>query len=99
MNINESLQYNPSSSALFCVTPAQAPRAVSTSASLRWTCSRPGAQRAVECHVLTRRGSNRDFARFVRETGYVTEAEVFGDSFVLEKFISEAETTKITMMA
>lgn len=34
--------------------------------------------------------SNKDFARFVDETGYRTDAEVFGDSFVFRDEISEA---------
>ena len=42
--------------------------------------------------------SNADFAEFVKETQYVTDAEKFGDSFVLEGMISEAEKEKITMM-
>jgi sulfatase modifying factor 1 len=42
--------------------------------------------------------SNADFAAFVQDTGYVTEAEVFGNSFVMEYFISEAEKAKIKNM-
>ena len=42
--------------------------------------------------------SNADFAEFVRETGYVTEAEKFGNSFVAEYYISEAEKAKIKSM-
>eukprot|EP00042_Codosiga_hollandica_P038809 m.318903 g.318903 ORF g.318903 m.318903 type:complete len:367 (+) comp55488_c0_seq34:25-1125(+) len=42
--------------------------------------------------------SNADFAKFVRATNYQTEAERFGDSFVLELFISPAELAKITNM-
>uniref|UniRef100_A0A8C5JMQ8 Sulfatase modifying factor 1 n=1 Tax=Junco hyemalis TaxID=40217 RepID=A0A8C5JMQ8_JUNHY len=34
--------------------------------------------------------SNRDFESFVNATGYVTEAEKFGDSFVFEGMLSEA---------
>lgn len=35
--------------------------------------------------------SNRDFLKFVRETGYKTEAEEFGDSFVFEMQVPEEE--------
>ncbi|XP_050315072.1 formylglycine-generating enzyme-like [Anthonomus grandis grandis] len=35
--------------------------------------------------------SNRDFYDFVRETGYKTEAETFGDSFVFEMALSEGQ--------
>ncbi|KAI1234582.1 hypothetical protein IHE44_0003640 [Lamprotornis superbus] len=34
--------------------------------------------------------SNQDFERFVNSTGYITEAEKFGDSFVFEGMLSEA---------
>uniref|UniRef100_A0A8D2Q0M1 Formylglycine-generating enzyme n=2 Tax=Zosterops lateralis melanops TaxID=1220523 RepID=A0A8D2Q0M1_ZOSLA len=34
--------------------------------------------------------SNQDFERFVSSTGYITEAEKFGDSFVFEGMLSEA---------
>ena len=40
--------------------------------------------------------SNAEFERFVNETGYVTEAERFGDSFVLEARISEEVKKDIT---
>lgn len=40
--------------------------------------------------------SNDDFADFVRTTGYRTEAEVFGDSFVFEGLISEEVKSKIS---
>jgi sulfatase modifying factor 1 len=33
--------------------------------------------------------SNAEFNRFVLETGYVTEAETFGNSFVMESFLSD----------
>lgn len=33
--------------------------------------------------------SNAEFDKFVRETGHKTEAETFGDTFVMETFISE----------
>ena len=41
--------------------------------------------------------SNADFAEFVAATGHVTDAERFGDSFVMELFLSDAELAKITM--
>ncbi|XP_062356446.1 formylglycine-generating enzyme isoform X2 [Cinclus cinclus] len=34
--------------------------------------------------------SNQEFERFVNSTGYITEAEKFGDSFVFEGMLSEA---------
>ncbi|XP_075225019.1 formylglycine-generating enzyme [Lycorma delicatula] len=40
--------------------------------------------------------SNYEFSKFINSTGYVTEAEKFGDSFVFEPLISEKEKTKIT---
>ena len=40
--------------------------------------------------------SNSEFAEFVEETGYVTEAEKFGDSFVLEMLLSEEVKSGIT---
>ncbi|XP_066284909.1 formylglycine-generating enzyme-like [Branchiostoma lanceolatum] len=40
--------------------------------------------------------SNAEFDIFVREAGYVTEAEKFGDSFVLENLISEKVKSEIT---
>eukprot|EP00055_Hartaetosiga_balthica_P003427 m.7729 g.7729 ORF g.7729 m.7729 type:complete len:414 (+) comp2900_c0_seq1:34-1275(+) len=39
--------------------------------------------------------SNERFKHFVEETGYVTEAEKFGNSFVVEQFISEEVSAKI----
>ena len=39
--------------------------------------------------------SNNEFNLFVKETGYVTEAEKFGDSFVPEFFLSEETKTEI----
>lgn len=33
--------------------------------------------------------SNGDFSKFVKETGYLTEAEKFGDSFVFQQFLSD----------
>lgn len=38
--------------------------------------------------------SNRHFYDFVEKTGYKTEAETFGDSFLFEMFISEDERGK-----
>lgn len=38
--------------------------------------------------------SNRDFKEFVEKTGYKTEAEVFGDSFVFEMTLPEEERNK-----
>lgn len=38
--------------------------------------------------------SNQNFMEFVRETGYKTEAEVFGDSFIFEMQIPEVERDK-----
>ena len=40
--------------------------------------------------------SNAEFARFVSEMGYVTEAHKFGNSFVIEYFISEDIKKDIT---
>ena len=40
--------------------------------------------------------SNGEFAAFVEETSYVTEAEKFGDSFVLEVLLSESVKSEIT---
>ena len=40
--------------------------------------------------------SNAEFASFVSETGYSTEAERFGDSFVLEHLLSEEVAEEIT---
>ena len=40
--------------------------------------------------------SNIDFAHFVAETGYVTEAEKFKNSFVLEMLLSAEVQSKIT---
>ena len=40
--------------------------------------------------------SNAEFELFVNSTGYVTEAEKFGNSFVLETFLSQETQSKIT---
>ena len=40
--------------------------------------------------------TNAEFADFVRETGYVTEAEKFGDSFVLDSLLSDEVIGEIT---
>ncbi len=42
--------------------------------------------------------SNSEFARFVADTGHKTEAEVFGDSFVMESFLSEGVLATITQV-
>lgn len=38
--------------------------------------------------------SNQKFAEFINNTGYKTEAEIFGDSFVFEKLVSDEEKEK-----
>jgi len=43
--------------------------------------------------------SNNEFSLFVRDTGYVTEAEKFGNSFVPEFFLSEVIKKKIRQAA
>lgn len=40
--------------------------------------------------------SNLEFKKFVDETGYKTEAEVFGDSFVFQLFLSKTTLKSIT---
>lgn len=40
--------------------------------------------------------SNSDFGRFVDETGHKTEAELFGDSFVFQLFLSKTTLKSIT---
>lgn len=40
--------------------------------------------------------SNAEFQRFVEETNYVTEAEKFGNSFCLEKYVSEETLKNVT---
>lgn len=40
--------------------------------------------------------SNTEFAKFVAATGYVTEAEKFGDSFVLDVLLSDEVQSEIT---
>ena len=40
--------------------------------------------------------SNAEFAKFVAQTGFVTEAEKFGDSFVLDALLSAEVQAKIT---
>ncbi len=42
--------------------------------------------------------SNAEFARFVEDTGYVTEAEKFGDSFVMEFYLSDETKSTITQV-
>lgn len=43
--------------------------------------------------------SNADFARFVDQNGYQTDAERFGDSFVLYSLIKDAETKEQNVSA
>lgn len=38
--------------------------------------------------------SNQDFSEFIKNTGYKTEAEVFGDSFIFELLVDEKERPK-----
>lgn len=38
--------------------------------------------------------SNEDFSEFVKNTEYKTEAEIFGDSFIFEMLVDEAERDK-----
>ncbi|XP_029635266.1 formylglycine-generating enzyme [Octopus sinensis] len=40
--------------------------------------------------------SNAEFEKFVNATGYVTEAETFGNSFVMENYLSEATLKNVT---
>ena len=40
--------------------------------------------------------SNARFKEFVDATNHVTEAETFGDSFVMDKFVSEETLSKVT---
>jgi len=40
--------------------------------------------------------SNAEFARFVLDSGYVTEAERFGDSFVMENYLSPEVKATVT---
>jgi sulfatase modifying factor 1 len=42
--------------------------------------------------------SNADFLKFIDATGYHTEAEVFGWSFVFHLFVSEAARSKVTQV-
>ncbi|XP_063903112.1 formylglycine-generating enzyme [Zophobas morio] len=35
--------------------------------------------------------SNKQFSKFIEETGYITEAEKFGDSFIFEMLVPESE--------
>ncbi|XP_044751607.1 formylglycine-generating enzyme [Coccinella septempunctata] len=39
--------------------------------------------------------SNKNFLDFVIDTGYITEAEKFGDSFIFEMFLSDEERSKL----
>ncbi len=49
-----------------------------------------------EYYLQKKEVSNAEFARFVEETGYVTEAEKFGDSFVLDILLSEKVQSEIS---
>ncbi len=49
-----------------------------------------------EFHLQKYEVSNAEFAGFIKETGYVTEAEKFGDSFVFEPLLSEEVQEEIT---
>jgi len=40
--------------------------------------------------------SNAEFARFVRDTGHKTEAETFGDSFVMDHYLSNETLSGVT---
>uniref|UniRef100_A0A1B6EGF2 Sulfatase-modifying factor enzyme-like domain-containing protein n=1 Tax=Clastoptera arizonana TaxID=38151 RepID=A0A1B6EGF2_9HEMI len=42
--------------------------------------------------------SNAEFIKFVKNTGYITEAEVFGDSFVFEYLLSPRVRANLTKM-
>lgn len=48
----------------------------------------------MDVHTVT----NREFQEFVEDTGYVTEAEAFGWSFVFYQFVSERTKRKIKRM-
>ena len=50
---------------------------------------------AVISLAYTRRSGNLKFRDFVEETGYVTDAERLGDSFVAELYLSEAVSASI----
>lgn len=47
-------------------------------------------------HIDKYEVSNTDYAAFVEETGYVTETESFGNSFVVEYFVSKEVLSEIT---
>ena len=40
--------------------------------------------------------SNAEFARFVRDTGHRTEAETFGDSFVMDYYLTNQTLSTVT---
>merc|ERR1719402_309885 len=46
-------------------------------------------------YLDAREVSNDDFGKFVLSTGYVTEAETFGNSFVADFYLSEAVKAEI----
>jgi formylglycine-generating enzyme required for sulfatase activity len=45
----------------------------------------------IDAHAVT----NAEFLEFIRETGYTTDAERFGWSFVFEEFINESDRNRI----
>jgi len=47
-------------------------------------------------YLDTREVSNQEFSRFVQDTGHVTEAETFGNSFVADFYLSEKEKSGIS---
>uniref|UniRef100_A0A3P9I090 Formylglycine-generating enzyme n=1 Tax=Oryzias latipes TaxID=8090 RepID=A0A3P9I090_ORYLA len=58
-----------------------------------------GPQRPVHVdsfHMDIHEVNNRQFQSFVRATGYITEAEKFGDSFVFEGIVSEDVKSQIS---
>ncbi|MFD1030098.1 formylglycine-generating enzyme family protein [Metaplanococcus flavidus] len=60
----------------------------------------PVRERKVESFLMdSHTVTNAEFSRFAKETGYVTEAEMFGWSFVFYQFISRAINTEIQQVA
>lgn len=58
--------------------------------------SPPRSVRVRDFYIDVHEVSNAEFDRFVRATGHKTEAETFGDSFVLDSAISEETKKGIT---
>jgi formylglycine-generating enzyme required for sulfatase activity len=50
-------------------------------------------------HIDTCAVSNRQFAKFVQDTGYVTDAEKFGNSPVFYHFVAAADAAKVKQRA